>query len=318
VTPTPHAALSPLAVIGAGTIGSGVAQAAAQAGLTTVVIDVSSDALRRCREAIEQGVRMQRLFGKGRAAAADVLARLCFSRDYEALAPAAFVVENVTEAWDVKRAVYRELDQRCRPDVIIAANTSVMPINRLASVVRCPERVIGVHFMNPVALIGTVELVLGERTSAEATDITKRLLRLLAKEWVEVRDSPGFVSNRVLMLTINEAAFTLQERLAPAAEIDRIFTDCFGHKMGPLASADLIGVDTVLLSLDGLYEAFGDPKFRPCPLLRQMVWSGRCGRKTGAGFFEYADTGGDDAGWCDTDPGAADIRCSRHTSAVDR
>jgi 3-hydroxybutyryl-CoA dehydrogenase len=276
------------AVIGAGVIGSGVAQTAAQSGFETIVLDISREALHRTRSAMKSFSRMQQLMGKrrgrGPSAALDAIR---FTTDYADLAQADFVVENVTENWETKREVYLQLDRICRRDTIFAVNSSVIPITRLASLVTEPSRVLGIHFMNPVPLIDTVEMIRGALTSEETLEKTRTLLAHLGKRWVEVNDSPGFISNRVLMLAVNEAVFALHEQVATAEDIDRVFTACFGHKMGLLATADLIGLDTVLLSIEELYSAFNDPKFRPCPLLRQMVWSGRCGRKSGRGFFEY-------------------------------
>jgi 3-hydroxybutyryl-CoA dehydrogenase len=276
--------LRQIAVIGAGTIGCGVAQMAAQSGFDTMIVDVSQEVLEHARRNIEAGIRMKRLIGKDTA---QTTAPMRFTTDYSHISTAGFVVENVTENWEIKRSVYLELDRVCTPQTVIAANTSVIPITRLASLMRKPERVVGIHFMNPVPLVKAVEVIRAVHTSEATLETTRSLLQSLGKEWIEVSDSPGFISNRILMLAVNEAVFALQEQVAAPEAIDRIFTECFGHKMGLLETADLIGLDTVLLSLEELYIAFLDPKFRPCPLLRQMVWSGRCGRKSGQGFFRY-------------------------------
>lgn len=282
--PERETSLRRIAVIGAGTIGCGVAQAAAESGFDTTVLDISQDVLEQARQNIKAGIRMTRLLGKAKNQPA---APMRFTADYAHISTADFVVENVTESWEIKRSVYVELDRVCAPHSVIAANTSVIPITRLASLMRKPERVVGIHFMNPVPLVMAVEVIRGVQTSAETLEITRNFLESLGKEWIEVNDAPGFISNRILMLAVNEAIFALQEQVATPEAIDKIFTGCFGHKMGLLATADLIGLDTVLLSLEELYSAFLDPKFRPCPLLRQMVWSGRCGRKSGHGFFRY-------------------------------
>jgi 3-hydroxybutyryl-CoA dehydrogenase len=206
---------------------------------------------------------------------------------YEALAEVDFVVENVVEKWAVKREVYPRLDRLCRPQVIFAANTSCLSITRLAAQTARPERVIGMHFMNPVPLKPTVELIRGHHTSRETVEAAQEFLAGMGKDAIVVEDLPGFVTNRVLMLTINEAVFVVQDRVAPAEDVDRLFRSCFGHKMGPLETGDLIGLDTILDSLEVLHESYGDDKFRPAPLLRKMVDAGLLGRKSGRGFYDY-------------------------------
>jgi 3-hydroxybutyryl-CoA dehydrogenase len=186
----------------------------------------------------------------------------------------------VTEDWNIKKEVHKEIEKIVSKDVIVAVNTSAIPITQIASAYRkYPENVIGLHFMNPVPLKTTVEMIRGFYTSEETIKKTKEFLASFGKETVLVNDSPGFVSNRVLMLTINEAIFLLQEKVAEAADIDKIFKSCFGHKMGPLETADLIGLDTILHSIDILYENFKDSKYRASPLLRKMVNAGFYGRK---------------------------------------
>jgi len=276
-------------VIGAGVIGSGVAQALAQTDHDVVLIDVSDDALDRARRSITRDVRVHHLLTGTDAplSAKDVVSRIELSQDYLALADVDFVVENATESWAVKRDVFEQLDRICPPDCPLAANTSVIPISRIASTTSRPDRVIGIHFMNPVPLKDAVEVIPGAETSEETLSLTHRLLRQMGKHAILVRDSPGFVSNRVLMLTVNEAAFLVHEGVASADVVDEVFRECFGHPMGPLATADLIGLDTVLYSITGLREAFDDDKYRPCPLLESLVEVGRLGRKSGAGFHEY-------------------------------
>jgi 3-hydroxybutyryl-CoA dehydrogenase len=187
----------------------------------------------------------------------------------------------------VKEAVYRRLDQVCGPDVVFAANTSAVPITEIGSWTRRPDRVLGIHFMNPVLLKPTVEMIRGVHTSATTMVTAQELLTSMGKDWVLVEDSPGFVSNRVLMLAVNEAAYLVHERVASVEDIDKVFTSCFDHKMGMLATADLIGIDTILLSINVLWEQFGDSKYRPCPLLKKMVHAGELGRKSGKGFYTY-------------------------------
>lgn len=278
-----------IAVIGAGTIGRGVAQSVAQAGYETVLIDRSPDALDAADREIREQVRLYRLFR--REAATDpphaVLARVTTSTDLEPVGRASFVIENVTEKWSVKERLYRDLDAACTPDCIFAANTSAIPIARLAALTNRAPLVLGIHFMNPVPLKPMVELIPTPQTSPAALAAAQDLLASMGKQWIVVRDSPGFASNRVLMVTINEAIFLVHEQVAAAQDVDELFQRCFGHKMGPLATADLIGLDTVLLSLEVLLDAFGDSKYQPCPLLRDMVAHGRLGKKSGAGFYTY-------------------------------
>ena len=281
--------LEVVGVIGAGVMGAGVAQALAQTGHRVILTDVSEELLARARREVANSLRFQGLFQKGaaRADSAEALARIEFTTDLRPLAAADFVVENVTEKWEVKRQVYAELDPVCPEHCVFAANTSAIPITRIAAVTRRAPRVLGIHFMNPVPLKPTVEVIRGYHTSDETIATALALLGQMGKTGIVVKDSPGFVTNRVLMPTINEAVFLVHEGVAPAADIDTIFKSCFGHKMGPLETADLIGLDTILLSLEVLYESFNDSKYRPCPLLKQMVDAGLHGRKTGAGFYQY-------------------------------
>ena len=197
------------------------------------------------------------------------------------------MIENATERWEVKREIYPRLDALCSDETIVAANTSAFPITRIASLSQRPDRIVGIHFMNPVPLKSTVELIPGYHTSNETLEQTQRLLQAMGKEWVLVGDAPGFVSNRVLMLTINEAAFLLNDGVSTAEDVDRVFKSCFGHPMGPLETADLIGLDTILYSIEVLQDAYADSKYRPCPLLKRMVAAGLLGRKSGEGFYEY-------------------------------
>lgn len=279
-----------IGVVGAGVMGIGVAQNLAQTGHDVVLLDLSQEILDRARQEIRGGVRSFTLFNPQSGLATDpreVLSRIRFSTDYDLLGGAEFVVENVTEKWEIKQHVYKRLDAICPPGVIFAANTSAIPITRLASLTSRQPRVIGMHFMNPVPMKPLVEVIRGYHTSDETVDEAGRFLAGMKKEAVVVQDSPGFVSNRVLMLTINEAAFLVQDQVASPAEIDKIFKGCFGHKMGPLETADLIGLDTILLSIEVLQDSFSDSKYRPCPLLRKMVDAGLHGRKSGQGFFTY-------------------------------
>jgi 3-hydroxybutyryl-CoA dehydrogenase len=286
--------IEPVGVIGAGVMGSGVAQSLAQTGHRVHLVDLTDEILARARARIRRNLRLQRMLkreGAGLEPEA-ALERIRFTTDPGSLKEAEYLIENVVEKWEVKKEVFTLLDSLCPAGCIFASNTSAIPISRIASATRRPARVIGVHFMNPVPLKDTVEVIPGALTSPETIDRTKALLKSMNKECIVVNDSPGFVSNRVLMLTINEAIFVLQDKLAKAEDVDRVFTSCIGHAMGPLETADLIGLDTVLLSLEVLYESFHDPKYRPAPLLREMVDAGRYGQKSGEGFFPYTEAGG--------------------------
>jgi 3-hydroxybutyryl-CoA dehydrogenase len=276
-------------VVGAGVMGSGVAQNLAQTGHQVILLDVSPEILESTKEEIRKNIRLQSLFAKSDQTKNpdEILGRITSSTDYESLSDVNYVIENVTEKWGIKREVYARIDVICKEQCIFASNTSAIPITRLASVTQRPSKVIGIHFMNPVPLKPMVEVIRGFHTSDETVEVTKSLLTQLNKEWVIVNDSPGFVSNRVLMLTINEAIYLLQEQVADVEEVDRIFKMCFGHKMGPLETADLIGLDTILYSIEVLYESFNDSKYRPCPLLKKMVEAGLYGRKSGQGFYPY-------------------------------
>ncbi|OKI00360.1 3-hydroxybutyryl-CoA dehydrogenase [Streptomyces sp. CB02923] len=282
-------ALCTVGVAGAGVMGREVAQVLSQNGLRVVLVDVSQEALDGARKAIGQKVRFQRMLGDDGPVVpvAELLERITFATDYSGFAEVDFVIENVTEDWETKRVVYAEIDRLCREDVVFAVNTSCIPITKVAGSVSRPDRVIGTHFMNPVTQKPVVEVIRGHHTSDATVATTRQLLAATGKKGIVVNDAPGFVSNRVLMLTINEAVFLLQDGVSTVEDIDEIFRTCFGHKMGPLETADLIGLDTILLSIEGLYESFADSKYRPCPLLQRMVHAGLHGRKSGRGFYDY-------------------------------
>jgi 3-hydroxybutyryl-CoA dehydrogenase len=275
-------------VVGAGTIGAGVAEALAQTGHRVVLVDATARALDAALERVRASLRLQRLLQRTAVAdVATVLGRIDVTVDLHRLRDVSFVIENVTEKWNVKEPLYRTLDDVCEPSCVLAANTSCIPITRLAALTGRAARVLGIHFMNPVPMKPVVEVIRGYHTSDETIAVATGVLERMGKQAVVVNDAPGFVSNRVLMLAINEAVFTLQEQVAAVDDIDRIFKQCFGHKMGPLETADLIGLDTILFSLDVLYESFHDSKYRPCPLLQKMVAAGLHGGKTGRGFYDY-------------------------------
>jgi 3-hydroxybutyryl-CoA dehydrogenase len=288
VLPEAAAPRGPIGVVGAGVMGAGVAQVLAQAGYSTILIDLEEGLLAQARQSIRNALRLATMLDRAKAADPDkLLDRIRCTTDLAALAEADFVIENVTEKREIKEPLYARLDAVCAPACVFAANTSVISITRLGGVTQRPDRVLGIHFMNPVAMKPTVEMIRGFHTSEHSLATAAALLQRMGKKAITVQDAPGFVSNRVLMLTVNEAAFVVAEGTADAASVDQLFRECFGHKMGPLETADLIGLDTILLSLEGLYEAYGDPKFRPCPLLRKLVDAGLLGRKSGRGFHPY-------------------------------
>lgn len=270
-------------------MGTGVAESLATAGFDVVVVDISRDALERSQAQLRQNSRFAKMFGSkdGPKFDATALARIQLTEDLADVAEADFIIENVVEKWSVKKAVFRELSQHCRPSCVFASNTSVISVTRSASAVEHPQRVLGMHFMNPVPMIAAVEVIRGVHTSEETLQIASDLLERMGKRGIVVADAPGFVSNRVLMLTINEAIWTVHDRVSTPMDVDQIFQECMGHRMGPLATADLIGLDTILFSLQGLQEQLGDPKFRPCPLLLRMVDAGQLGAKSGEGFYNH-------------------------------
>ena len=274
-------------MVGAGVIGSSVAHLFAITGHEVVLIDTDGEQLKTARRSIGTNVRMYGLLQKGARLPGAVLDRLEFSGDVRRLAGASFVVENITENWELKRRVHQEIDEAVAPEIPLAANTSAIPITRIASANHRPERVLGMHFMNPVPLMPVVELIRGERTSEETIVAARSLLAQAGRHSILVNDSPGFVTNRVMMLMVNEAMFLVHEGVSNAQDVDRLFKTCFGHKMGPLETADLIGLDTVLKSLEVIYEELNDSKYRPCPLLKKMVYAGRTGTKSGQGFYRY-------------------------------
>jgi 3-hydroxybutyryl-CoA dehydrogenase len=271
-------------------MGAGVAQDLAQTGHQVVLLDLSDQLLGRAAESIRQDVRLQSLFGSGRPAEspAAVLERISFTTDYRPLEAVDLVIENVTEKLAVKKAVYEQLDSVCDPGCIFAADTSAIPITLLAGFTRRPDRVIGMHFMNPAPLKPAVEVIRTAQTSERTVEAALRLLAQMGKQGILVNDAPGFVSNRVLMLAVNEAIRLVEEGVAEPLVVDQVFKQCIGHKMGPLETADLIGLDTVLLTLDVLFENFNDHKFEPSPLLVRMVADGLLGQKSGQGFYSYA------------------------------
>ncbi|MDT0377534.1 3-hydroxyacyl-CoA dehydrogenase family protein [Streptomyces sp. DSM 42041] len=278
---------APIGVVGAGTMGAGVAQCFAQAGRPVVVVDPHEAARRDGAARLRSGMRLRRLLGGGGDTSPADAAPVEFSAELGDLAQASFVVECAREREPLKEEILRELDRVCGPDTILASCTSAIPIARLASFTGRPDRVIGTHFMNPAPVKDAVEVACSARTSEETLRRTRDLLAAIGKKPVVVGDGPGFVTNRVLMLTINEAAAVLDQGTADAETVDRVFRECFGHPMGPLRTGDLIGLDTVVDTLDVLRTHTGDARFRPYPLLAGLVADGRVGRKAGRGFHSY-------------------------------
>jgi len=277
-----------VAVIGAGVMGCDLAIDIASHGYSVVLKDLTEDLLRKAEQRIRQNYSFVKLMKKNfDLSVEDLLSRIAFVTDYRDFSRAEIVIENITENFDKKKTLYAELQDVCPPDVLFGVNTSCIPIGQIAALLPNPENVIGMHFLNPVPLKNLVEVITAPSTSSRTVERAKVFLQSLDKTWVVVKDAPGFVTNRILMLTINEAIRVVHEGIAEPKDVDRIFKLGFSHKMGPLATADLIGLDTVRDSLAVLYDSFGDPKYLPCPLLEKMIETGSLGRKTGKGFYEY-------------------------------
>ncbi|NUQ11453.1 MAG: 3-hydroxybutyryl-CoA dehydrogenase [Gemmatimonadaceae bacterium] len=277
-----------IAVIGAGQMGSGIAHVAALAGHPVTVIDVAPAVVDKGRATIAANLDRQVKKGAIDGAARDAaLARIETATAIEAVAPAAVVIEAATERVDLKYRLFEDLDRLAAPGAILATNTSSISITAIAARTRRPDAVIGMHFMNPVPVMQLVEVIRGLATSDATTQRVLALARGLGKTPVEVNDAPGFVANRVLMPMINEAVFCLMEGVGTPEAIDTVMKLGMNHPMGPLALADLIGLDTCLAILEVLHEGLGDDKYRPCPLLRKYVAAGWLGRKSGRGFYPY-------------------------------
>jgi 3-hydroxybutyryl-CoA dehydrogenase len=278
-------------VLGVGNIGIGAVTDLILHGIHVVAVDVSDAALQRARKAVLNNVRFAPMLSKAlpKISAQEALERMRLSTDLEDLESCEFVIENVTEDWSIKQAVYEQLDRVVPPEVCFGANTSCISITKIASATKRPANVVGIHLMNPVHLKPTVEVIRGFHTSEGTIATLLELFAQLNKEAIVVEDLPGFVSNRISHLFMNEAAFVLQDHVATPAQIDAVFKKCFGHTMGPLETADLIGLDTVVRSLDVLYESYQDSKYRCCPLMRKLVHAGHVGRKASRGFYIYPE-----------------------------
>ena len=280
--------LKKIGVVGAGTMGNGIAQVFAQAGFDVRLVDASSGALDRARATIEKSlsklVEKSRLTTEERDAA---LSHLTTGVNIDALSDVDYVVEAVFEDAQAKREIFARLDQLTRPDVVLSSNTSSISITTLGAATNRPDRVLGMHFMNPVPLMALVELIRGQATSAQTMMTATELCIRLNKTAVEAADYPGFIANRVLMPMINEAVYALMEGVGTAEAIDTVMKLGMNHPMGPLTLADFIGLDVCLAILEVLHDGLGDPKYRPCPLLRRMVAAGHLGRKSGQGFYKY-------------------------------
>lgn len=275
-----------IGVIGAGVMGKGVAQRFAQHEYQVLLYDCDEMILEQAKKEIEKNLRCMNMFNK-KIDVHHILDNIILVKDYKEFEKVDYIVENVPEKLEVKRSVYMELDKVCKTSCILMANTSCIPITAIGAFTKRAGQVIGVHFMNPVPMKNFSEMIRGWKTDEATIESTKVLLLDVGIESEVINDSPGFVSNRLSHLFMNEAAFLVYEGVATAQQIDNIFKNAFGHKMGPLETADLIGVDTVLDSLKVLYDEYQDTKFRACPLLNRMVEAGEIGRKVGKGFYKY-------------------------------
>jgi len=277
-----------IGVVGAGTMGNGIAQVAARAGYSVILHDVQEDFIQRGFAAIEKN--LQRDVDKERISAEqkkEIVSRIRSTTDLGSFSEASLVIEAVVEDLAVKTQVFKMLDQITPADAILASNTSSISITKLAAATKRPDKVIGMHFMNPVPVMKLIEVIRGIATSDDTYERVRTLSEKMDKIALDCQDSPGFVSNRVLMPMINEAIFALYEGVATRESIDGIMKLGMNHPMGPLTLADFIGLDVCLAIMNVLYEGLGDPKYRPCPLLRRYVDAGWLGRKSGRGFYEY-------------------------------
>ncbi len=280
--------INKIGVVGAGTMGQGIAQTVAQGGFEVWLRDIESELLEEAIESIDDSLK--RLVKKDKISEGQkekILDNINTTLELEELSECDVIIEAVVEDVEIKKDVFSDLDKICPPETILASNTSTIPITELASTTERPEKFIGMHFFNPVPLMDLVEVIRGLETDEETKDLIFSLTDRIGKEPVEVKDSPGFAVNRMLIPMINEAVFSLHERVASKEDIDKVMKMGANHPMGPLELADMIGLDIVLEIMKVLHEEMGDPKYRPCPLLKKMVRAGKLGKKSGEGFYEY-------------------------------
>jgi 3-hydroxybutyryl-CoA dehydrogenase len=280
-----------IAVIGAGIMGQGVSFQLAKFNYKVILIDISTGKLEEARESIRNIARFDLLMQRQKKSPAglsvDPAENIRYTVDLGEVANATLVVENIPEKIGLKEQLYEQLSTIVTPDTLVAVNTSATPVTRLSAFMKDPSKVLGIHFVNPVHLMPTVEMVKGFFTGEKTIERARQFLTTMHMEAVLVNDSPGFVSNRVMLMYINEAIFCVQEKVATARDVDKIFRECLSHSMGPLETADLIGLDTILYSIEVLYQEFNDDKYRPSYLLKQMVSARTLGKKTGEGFYKY-------------------------------
>lgn len=280
-------------IVGAGIMGCGIATDLAARGHSVILHDISESALAAVPANIKENANLLRFSDAAFRSVSDedLLSRVRTTRQLGDVRSATFIIENVTEDYDIKAPIYVELGKVCTPETVFAVNTSCVSITRIGALVPNPGRVIGMHFMNPVPMKKLVEVIRGHHTTDATVERARAMVKGLGKEGVVVQDYPGFVTNRIMMLMINECAYVVMDGVATPQDVDKIFRLGFAHKMGPLATADLIGLDTILQSIEVLYESYSDSKYRPCPLLKKMVDAGLLGKKSGKGFFDYGPKG---------------------------